>query len=387
MSAPNVQQILVNETNRISEEMYRRKMHKPGWSQVVINSWWKKGMGDEVSAMVYERSLPSEEPTWTPVRLNTGSGNTCVPDAVTISPAQTLRAYGLDRTAVKSDLICVDDARATFALMQQIESVVANLAEQVDYIWENRKRDEYVRLAEHKVIFNDAFAEGSAAFPLTVPQYGPSQKPLDWVYQRLSRDFGMEGASGVDNTAPVYIAFMSMEASDIIVRDDPNNRQDFRESDRNNELLRAMGINRVYRGFAHAIDNFCPRYNFVDGAWVRVQPYISVAATQGNKSILNPAYFTAEFEDIIVFNTKVYQCEYPEPVTSIPGGGSFNQGPETYRGTYVWRNEYDDIRNPDQTYGFWRGVLTQASRPITPEAGYVIRVRRCDPQGRMVFCS
>lgn len=387
MSAPDLQQVLVNETNRISEEMYRRKMHKPGWSQVVANSWFPKGMGDEISAMVYERALPASEPVWSPVRFNTGDGNSCVPQAVTITPAQTLRSYGLDRTAVESNLICVDDARGTFALMQQIESVVANLAEQVDYIWENRKRDEYVRLAEHKVIFNDAFAEGSAVFPLTVPQYGASQKALDWVYQRLSRDFGMEGASGVDNGAPIYIAFMSMEASDIIVRDDPNNRQDFRDSDRRNELLRAMGINRVYRGFAHMIDNFGPRYNFVNGAWVRVAPYVTVAATNGDKSVINPAYFTAEFEDIIVFNSKVMRCEYPEPVTSIPGGGTFNQGPDTYRGTYRWLNIPDTVKNPDETYGYWRGVLTQATRPITPEAGYVIRIRRCDPEGRKVFCS
>ena len=386
MSVPNLQQVLVNETNRISPEIYRRKMHKPGWSQVVINSWFPKGMGDTIRAMVYERSLPSSDPVWTPVRLYTGDGNSCVPTAHTISPAQTLREYGLDRTAVESDPICVDDIRSTMEVVQQVGNVVDNLTEQVDYIWENRKRDEYIRIAENKVIFNDAFATGTATFPLTVPQYGPSQKALDWVYQRLSRDFHMEGASGVDNGAPVYIAFMSMEASDIILRSDANNRQDFRDSDRRNELLRAMGINRVFRGFAHMIDNFCPRYNFVGGAWVRVSPYITVSATNGDKSILNPAYLTAEFEDIVVFNSKVYQCEYPEPVSSV-AGATFNQGPETYRGTYTWRNHFDKTINPDETWGYWRGVLTQGSRPITPEAGYTVRVRRCDPEGQMVFCS
>jgi hypothetical protein len=385
MSVPDLNQTLTNESGRIGTEIYRRSMHDSIWNTIVPVDWFDKKMGDTIRALTMERSLPATEPVWSPVRFNNDS-NTCVPDAALITPAQTLREYGLDRTAVESARICVDDARATFEVEQQIEAVVENLTEQVSFIWEKRKRDEYVRLSENKIIFDDALARGTASFPTTPALYGLSQGVLDRVHQELTRNGGWRNPMSRDNNQPVYGLITSSETSDRIMREDPAIRTDFRESSRSDELLSALGINRVYRGFAHMIDLFPNRYNFVDGAWVRVAPYITVATTKGDRAIPNPAWEVAEFEDSIVFHEEVYKCLYPQTVGTLAGGASFEEGPETYRGDYKWKN-FDIPENPDQTWGFWRGVLTQASKPVKPDYGFVIRHKRCFTDLAKVVCS
>lgn len=374
----------IAESGRIHTEILRRNWWQAIYSNVFRSGWFPAGKGDEVNYMTLERSLPASKPTWTDLRFNDGTGNTCVPEAVKITPAQTLQSVRLIQTALESDPVCVNDLRGEFEIAQQFQASVANLGDNVTQVWEDLKRDEYTRVAANKWIFNDAITKGTATFPLVTPDYGPSQLILDRVYTELSRKAWLTGAIGTNGNRPVYAAYMSPEASDIIVRDDASIREDFHYSAKVGSLLEEMGRPLTYRGFAHFTDMFIPRWNFVGGAWVRVEPYESLATTNGSKAEVSSDYLEAEFEDILIVNLEVMECLYPEPAKGL-GRAELNQEPALYRGDFRWITPPSDV-NPDGDWGYFRAKLQHATRPLFPDYGYVVRVKRCDPDGTKSTC-
>ena len=188
------------------------------------------------------------------------------------------------------------------------------------------------------------------------------------------------GADAYDrlNGAPVFLAIMSPETSDSLIRANADIRQDFRWSDRVNELLAPLGVQRSYRNFHHLVDAFAPRYDLVSGVWTRVYPFVRTAngvsgTRQGVKYDLNPAYLVAGYEDTIIFIPDVFTSLVPKPL-SIGSGMEFNA--QNYRGEFTWRNIIDRENNPDGTLGYFRAIFSNGAKPIFPHKGYVIRHAR-----------
>jgi hypothetical protein len=134
------------------------------------------------------------------------------------------------------------------------------------------------------------------------------------------------------------------------------------------------------------IDDFLPRWNLTNGAWVRVRPYIATSgATKGTKFDINPAYETATYEDTILFHTDVFTNLVPKPITAPGGNTKFDA--VSYMGEFKWRNIPNKADNPDGTIGFFRAILSSGSKPIRPEWGYVIRHLRCSTPLALAGCS
>lgn len=377
ITAPNLENFFVTEENRIAPQLLQRNMHKSIWNLGKIKKVaFPQGMGDVIRRLTYERSLPANNPTWTNVLHNDGTGNNCPPQAQLVEFAQTLREWGLQQTALESPDICVNDTRTTFEIASQMKAIYTVLEENSAYVWENRSRDEYIRIAQHKMVAAAGLPEDTAAFPAIVPTSGLTQGILDRIYGFKSREAHMRGALGQDRGSPVYGLITDQETSDSIIQQNTKILSDFRESSRVDELLQAMGINRSYRGYFHMVDNFLPRYNFVDGAFVRVQPYDPlVATTKGNMADLSLDYLNADFTASIVFNSEVYHCSVPNVITSA-GNAKFE--PQNYWGEWKWKNIPDREKNPDGNYGYFRGVYMTGSEPVFPMYGWVIMHKRCE---------
>jgi len=197
---------------------------------------------------------------------------------------------------------------------------------------------------------------------------------------KLIRDGAGTNALGRENARPTFGIICSSETSRNLIHDNPDIRQDYRWSDKVNELLAPLGIERSYAGFFHMVDDWGPRYNLTtpitgtsitgSNAFVRVYPYKMVATTQGYKWDINPAYETAAYEDTIVFHQDVFQNLVPKPITSV-GAAQFDA--VSYMGEFKWKNIPHATENPDGTIGFFRAVLSAGSKPVRPEWGYVIR--------------
>ena len=438
----NIEQLLISESNRIGTDIYRKTVDTSPWLKLVKQDAWPDEMGTEVSVLVYERSLPYNSDgnlkvTWNSVGQNGGAyGGTLTYDGVEtangnttgtgtnansypvvggiVEFGQTLRTYGLQHAAMESPNISLNDLRFPMKRKEQLSNIMQIMTESTTEVWIQRYRDQYVDMAENKLVATSgtsstgedtsiagtvrklvtAVDSRTTGFTVTTAAHGAitngvganvtplTQSILDRVYMDLLRNGAGADAYDRVNGAPVFLAIMSPETSDSLIKANADIRQDFRWSERVSELLAPLGIQRSYRNFHHLVDAFAPRYNLVSGTpntWQRVYPFVRVANNsdttkrQGFRYDLNSAYLTAGYEDTIIFIPDVFTSLVPKPL-SVGDGMEFNA--QNYRGEFTWRNIPDRGNNPDGTVGFFRAVYSNGAKPIFPHKGYVIRHAR-----------
>lgn len=91
----------------------------------------------------------------------------------------------------------------------------------------------------------------------------------------------------------------------------------------------------------------------------------------------NTSYHTAPYEMYFILHPEVMKALVPGSVTSAGSGTTFD--PRNSIGDFKWRNILDETRNPDGTFGYFRGILEFASKPIKTAFGWAIMARRPDP--------
>lgn len=378
--ADTVNSVLMTKASEIGPKFRRKTINTSPWLKLVPRGKWQRGLSDTLQVPTSHRTWPTSDPVWEAVSFNDGKTNTCAPVAKIVGQAQDLRTFQLYQTALESDDFCVLDILNTYEAAQQLKNSLKNLQANTRYWWVERLRSEYTSIADHKVIAAPGLPESDSAFPLQVPTSRLTQGLLDWFHHILVRDgVGEDGmiVDRVDNK-PQLMLVCGSEISDIIKRSDDKVREDFRNTSRAAELLGPLGVDGSYRGFYHLVDDYPPRWNFVGGAWVRVPPFTTAAATSGtaDKLIPNPDYRTALAEDAFIFVPAVYTSLMPPSITN-PGAG-IKYKPQNYMGDWKWINGWDRTENPDNNKGYFRGVFMNASEPNHPEFGVVIRALRCD---------
>lgn len=389
-----IENYLQLESGRIGPDIYTKTLHTNPWLDLVKKDVWPDEMGTSVQVMTYLRSLPANPLTWTATGTNDGGdqtgffGNYCVPDAQEVSWGSKLVSYSLKAGALESPPICVEDLRYPVQREAQLRNALDLMRDNTAYAWQDRHRDEYVRLAENKYV---PVATGGLTLAPIVgndfdiaagevePDIKMTQGILDHIYLDLIRDGAGNNPLGRVDSRPQFGVICGPETSEFLTRENATTRDDYRwNSGKVNELLAPLGIERSYKGFYHMVDPFPPRWNFNGGAgvgskWERVLPYVD--SGDGRTVVRNSAYDTATYEDTIVFHQEVYTCMVPKPITSV-AGTSF--AAQNYMGEFAWRNIPHRTENPDNNIGFFRGVFTSASKPIRPEWGHVIRHLRCN---------
>ena len=405
MACTNIENLLITESGRIGADIYRKTLNTSPWTTLVKQEAWPDEMGTTINVLIYERTLPASGTgiTFSDVAYNgigtqvigatpTGSvsdGGTCAPVGASLNFAQTLRTYNLQQAAINSPDICLNDLRFPVRRQEQLRNIMAVLSENTQYAWENRYRDEYVRLANYNVNANQgellaASGQTKGSFSTSaLPTSRLTQGILRYFYSRLIRDGAAQNAYGKENGAPVFLLVTSPEASDDLIKLNADIRQDLRYA-KPSELIQPLGVERSYAGFYHLVDTMTPRYDFVGGAWVRRYPYATDAsASKGTRFIPNPAYFTAEYEDSIIFHPDVFTSLVAKPIGAT---GAMAFDPQSYRGDFRWRNIPSRDCNPDGTIGFFRAIFSSGSKPVRPELGVVIRHKRCAADFGLVGC-
>lgn len=405
MPCTNIENLLITESGRIGADIYRKTLNTSPWTTLVKQEAWPDEMGTTVNVLIYERTLPASGGSITfsdvayngvgtqvigatPSGSNTGPG-TCAVAGNDLGFAQTLRTYNLQQAAINSPDICLNDLRFPVRRQEQLRNIMAVLSENTQYAWENRYRDEYVRLANYNVNANQtellaASGQVKGSFSTSnLPTSRLTQGILRYFYSRLIRDGAAQNAYGKENGAPVFLLITSPEASDDLIKLNADIRQDLRYA-KPSELIQPLGVERSYSGFYHLVDTMTPRYDFVGGAFVRRNPYATDAsASKGTRYIPNPAYFTAEYEDSIIFHPDVFTSLVAKPIGAT---GAMAFDPQSYRGDFRWRNIPSRDCNPDGTIGFFRAIFSSGSKPVRPELGVVIRHKRCAADFGLVGC-
>jgi hypothetical protein len=377
------------ESGRISGEIYSRLRETSPWIRLVKNGEFPNGMGNIINNLTFERTFNSTvEDDWTNVPTSDGAdASACLPDVEDIDFGQTQRNFRLQHKAIEGPDLCIADLRTTYQVQKQLDNAVEQLTSVTGWVWENRYRNEYIRLAGRKYLArpNFPYSTGEGFLAGQEPTSKLTQGMLDKVYMQLIRDGAGQYAVGRANGRPVFGIILSAEASNAITFGNDAAREDIRWANPDWNLA-PLGVDRSYRGWAHIIDPYPPRYNFDEnGIATRVEVWEATATTKGNKFEIAADYETAEYEASIPFLPSVLKCLKPRPMSTAGGNTRFD--PQGFMGDFRWLNIPDRKCNPDGTIGFHRGVFVSASEPWHPEHGNVILHKRCSNDLELANCT
>lgn len=385
---------LQDEAGRIGNMVSAKLLAKSPWNRLMSQSQaaFPEAMGETINTLLYERTkIPDvTNAAWSDVSLNDGTGSTCNPTPQTMEFARTLKSYNLQQAAVQSPSLCVNDIRYGWKFEQQLAEQYRILEMNTRWFWENRYRDEYLRLAGNHLVL-DTFDSNNVAstgsdqdFPAVEPITPLQQGFLDAYYMQLVRD-SVEGTYGTVDGQDQLLLISSPETINNLKKQNSDIRQDLRFSSDVNELLKPLGASWAYMGYFYLADIETPRYTFTDGEFERVPYYINTPATTGNKAIVNPAYQSAPYEVSFIFNPNVYTSRVATQITSPGGNTKFD--PVNYRGDFVWLNIRDNECNKLGNTGYFYALFMQGSQPERTEWGYAILHQRCGTANYQTACA
>lgn len=370
----NINEFLQKHGSVLSQEIDRRILPKSPWLRLPAKKAWPEEMSHTMRTVMWERSLPNSITSWSDINTPDGTGNPCLPSVDIVEFNQTVRLTNLQTKAIESPRFCVSDLRVDWKRDQQMSLVTETLSEVTSYYWIDRNRDGYVAACNNKVVFDAALTTTAEAagdsFAASMPTSYLTNGILDYFYAFLLREGASEFALTHNGGQPIFGLICSVETSRRLVKGNDAVREDFRQSSRRDELLKALGYSHTYNGYLHMIDATPRRFDFVTGAWVRRDPWVLV----GNKWEQNPEYINAEVEDTIIWVDDVYRSYVPMSTSSV-GKAKFNA--QNYVGEYKFLNIPHETENPDGTIGFFRGVLANGFQTRHSEFGVTIRHLRC----------
>jgi len=396
MAVPNLSDIndfFVTQAGIIEQNMDRKdRVQGYQWNQLVQRNSFPLGVGFSITKTTLERSGPSSPFSWNTIAQNpappaAGSGNNANVPSVTVNPASTNYTYSLSYGAIDSAPISIHDINLSVNRMEQLDYDVFNLEGNVLDIWEDRKQDEYDRLAGHKVICQLNGAPESGSDQSWLSQAPTSQLTLEFLkygYNAMMRDGGQRGLDTVQGQ-PTPLVILEPEALDQILYNNEGHRKDIRYSSESDVLLNPLGINMAYGQFKYAVSFRIPRhdYNPATGVWTRRAFYSDTATTIGNKQDNSILYNNAAYGTAYIFHPDVYELLMYNPEASI---GQASWDARSWNGNVFWLNTKDNVYNKYGHTGYFSALLASSSRPKKPSLGWAFRYRRCPGNFNAVTC-
>lgn len=341
----------------------------------------------------------SAEDDWTDITASAGGviNPLSAPTIADISFGQTYQNWNPQYKAYKTQCISLDDLRFDYEAERQLTATVSQLARTTAEWNGNRARYEAARLMP-QVAARPGFTMSGFA-PVTdttkmvnkagvpIPTSVTTQSILDRLWEYLLRQGAGDKSSraSVMDGEPVLTWITSRAASDYIVKSN-GIRDDFHWGDPG-ELLKPLGVRRVYKGFAHVCDPEIPRFDLVAGQLVRRLPYTTEAASSGTRAVPNPSYETAQYELQYILPRDAYNVRVINPFDREIAGASFEDRPEYYNAQFFWHNVKDNSSNIFGKLGRWVGLSANASEPVFPKRGVSILALRCPNDQTFAACT
>jgi hypothetical protein len=390
-----LQDLFTDESGRIAPEIQRRLTGKNVMIDEVEKGPWEDGMGEIVNVLTVERSIVTgvtDDAAWQPMApQSTGDNGPCLPNVYQISFGQTQRQMQLYTRAIESPDICLELLRPGFSLTNQLDITFQSLTQGLQWELEKQAMNQYILQSGNLICVNSIVGTGAPVNPGSVgwdTAYPPNstldQGFLDFIYYEMDREVCGDGAIGMADGQNIYALVTDAETSRNLKTQNADIRQDLRYAwmgaGEESPLVMPYGISgRCYGNYSHIINQKMPRYDLINGQYVRQSYWLtSPAATKGNAPIVNPSYLNAEFSTTFIFNPKVYKWLIPGMLNS-PGGDMAYTTPNYFPAQFRWLNILDRTCNPDGTIGFYRGRMAMAPMPLHPSYGWCILHQRSIP--------
>lgn len=253
--------ILVEEANRLDQDLYERSIHMNPWVDLVDTGSWPDGIGDAVSTMIWERTFPTGTIAWKDLSSQTTGNASILPPTLTIATAKTLREYRLQHTALESESFNINDLRSAVIRDEQLGAIRDNLSMNTNYLWQTRNRQEYDRLVGNQIALVAAGNVEGATAATTATDTVLSNAQLTKYRQRSIRAGAGRRPLDRINGAPILGLICDSEVSDAL-KAETAITDALKFAGRANELLTPLGVEGAYKNFFHIIDDLAPRFTF-----------------------------------------------------------------------------------------------------------------------------
>ena len=428
--------VLTEEANRIGSDVHKSILHTSPWIDLVKKSSFPDGMGYQLTSLIYDRAIPTNDTTGNALAVNTDwidiaadhnattalgtsriQGTQPLEDAMQTesvhlgaggagggraftSVSKQLKEYSLKKLSIESPRISLEDLRYAAHRNDQLRAIIDLLASAAKHTWENRYRDEFDRLAA-----NVAFCKTSAS---NVTNYksasttfeGTKTEDIDMTAVDYTDD-GASNAVAETPTANISNAILDKIYYQLVRKGAGNNaygRENGRpifglvcSSEASYQLQTEAGFRDDVRyNNASVSDLIAPLgieksfrgfYHLIDDLAPRYNDHASdgtvdvvpAYSVAAGVVSMNSAYDTATYEAAYVIHPEVYEALIPAPFS---GASGVKFDPVTYTGDFKWTNIPDVTLNPDGAIGFFRGILASASKAIKTDFGYTILFKR-----------
>jgi hypothetical protein len=398
-----IEQMFIEHAGLIRNDVARTVLTSNFYIENLNKEPFRDGQGEVYSYPIYERVLPSENVVFRNAENSGGNGiigtapegeagGACSLAGVDIvSFGVTKKQVALKEAAVNSPDICLKDLRYVWQLEDQLKNVSRALGEVSRYVWSQEYQDSYVNATGNKIVLNDSAEDqiGNSAFDAVAPTQPLSWELFEFLYENLGYDGAEDGAYGMDEEGnPVFAAIGDWQDFQRLKLLDDNFRADQRGFYEGSQLLNgAVGMpkGRSFRGFTFKSVKHPPRFDFVDGAFVRRTPYtMTNDATFGVSFKPNPLYKKAKYAITTIFHKNVLDIVVP----GIQATGAMSFNPQySWSGEFTWRNIPDRKINIDGNIGFFRALYAYGAKEQLTERGYSIMHERCPARPKADSCA
>lgn len=390
MACSNVFDAFKVATESLPDDLYRVATFDNVWLNLIKRGVYKKGTGLTQSVFTVGNSMPvDDEPSWSSITLANGSNSgACAPSFTDAYFGFDESTYAPERFGLRGPIVCKDDLYFDHNASQFLNSYMQELGKHAGKVISNRLEVLYRQFVPKYVAlpaFTKTVQTGITGLSAATSQL--TQQMLDRVAVNLIEDRAtMPDSNGFVQTGPlgpIFSLYLGMEASQAILTNNSDLRQDIRDA-MPSELMKRLGATTVIKNFRHIVNLTPPRFSHDGTDFVRVPTYANSSGTKGTVSDLNPNWVstsTAPYEGAYVLNDQVFTEELIEPETNP--GENVNFDPSSYFGEWKFvtgpdAHEGNTCSDPLHKRGRHFAEYMHAAKPgANLKAGAFIIFKRC----------
>lgn len=383
---------LAQDTNRIAGRIARSLAINSPWINVIETGTFQAGVSCTQRSVVQEAIAPALSqcnPQWGAFSCNLPPQTVCY--------GSTEYQYSPEEYFERSCPFCLQSSFCAFR--DGIKMAEMSYSDHITTLWNSWIRAKLLTLSSTKVTadstatsFSEIVATG---FQTNFPAGRTPNSPLTFKFVKFVANYlthsllaGSEFQWGSGQER--HFRLITDQQTIDNFRNDDSVRQDLRfitsgccgEKDN----LLSFSWEGPYQGIAFAVDQSITRVSGVraDGTICCVEPFLSAAATNGTKRVINPAWLSAPYQISYLFAKGSFKRLIPEEYL---GEGMTRFERQNWAGKIHWHNVPDNCENVRGNNGFHWWVLASAFRPERPEFVIPILHTRCVDDMGLCACT
>jgi hypothetical protein len=414
MACTDVFQALKMATESLGKSVHRKATHKSVWMNAIPKGSYPLGTGLVQTTFTVENSLPiNDQLAWEKIGATGVSGDIdmdttdglCERTWNDVEWGMSEQTFSPERVAIRGPQVCQSNLKYRHNVDSFLRAYLEEISKHSKRVLENKIANEYMMKARQVTLAGTGTSAALADTAVTSKDLdngavanalddtmGLEQNHLDQLAILMIESGATEGDSNgwieLGPNGPIFPLVIGMDASNDILKNSAVGelRTDYRESSQANELLKAIGADRVVGNFRHIVVTNPPRFKREGTGYERIDENVALAGgeiTKGSGTKINPLYTSKSqasgnngiYEAAVVLNPSVMRQLVVPSATPGPLGFS----PEDYSGAWKFVTgayKAEDCSDPLDNFGRHYGQYEMAFEPIFGDHGATVVFKR-----------